>query len=101
MSKKSTSKQPVSKTDWTRVDNMKDEDIQFDEDSPQTKPEDWVKAIVHTRVKLPQRKTQIALRLDNEVLNWFKQQGSGYQTRINAILKEYKEAHEKYNKADV
>ncbi len=73
MSKKSTSKQPVSETDWKRVDNMKDEDIQFDEDSPRTKPEDWVKAIVHTGVKLPQRKTQIALRLDNEVLNWFKQ----------------------------
>ncbi len=78
---------------------MKDEDIQFDEDSPRTKPEDWVKAIVHTGVKLPQRKIQIALRLDNDVLNWFKQQGPGYQTRINAILKAYKEAHKEHDKA--
>lgn len=80
---------------------MKDEDIQFDEDSPRTTPEDWAQAIVHTGVELPRRKTQIALRLDNEVLNWLKKQGPGYQTRINAILKAYKDAHEEHNNAGV
>ena len=98
MSKKSISKQPISKTDWERVDNMGDEDIQFDEDSPRTTPEDWAKAIVHTGIQLPRKKTQIALRLDDDVLKWFKEQGPGYQTRINAILKAYKEAHEEDSK---
>jgi len=74
---------------------MDDEDIQFDEDSPRTTPEDWARAVVHTGIKLPKKKTQIALRLDNDVLEWFKGQGSGYQTRINAILKAYKERTKK------
>ena len=101
MSKKYIDKPLVSKTDWKRVETMADNDIQFDDDSPQTTPDDWLKAVVHTGFKLPRKKTQIALRLDNDVLTWFKAQGPGYQTRINAILKAYKDAHEKSGKADV
>jgi uncharacterized protein (DUF4415 family) len=41
------------------------------------------------------RKTQVTLRIDDEVLTWFKKQGRGYQTRINSLLKAYKEAHQK------
>lgn len=43
---------------------------------------------------LPQapRKTAISLRLDMDVLEWFKGQGPGYQTRINAVLRAYKDA---------
>ncbi len=95
MNKKSTSKLLDNQTDWTRVDAMKDEDIQFDEDSPRTNPEDWATAVVHKGLPVPLKKTQIALRLDNDVLTWFKDQGPGYQTRINTILRAYKEAHEK------
>jgi uncharacterized protein (DUF4415 family) len=95
MNKKSTSKLLDNQTDWKRVDAMKDEDMQFDEDSPHTTPEDWATAVVHTGLPVPLKKTQIALRLDSDVLTWFKAQGPGYQTRINAILKAYKEAHEK------
>lgn len=73
---------------------MKDEAIQFDEDSPPTRPEDWATAFVHKGLPLPRKKTQIALRLDDDVLTWFKEQGPGYQTRINAVLKAYKDAHE-------
>jgi uncharacterized protein (DUF4415 family) len=32
------------------------------------------------------------LRIDAEVLEWFKAQGPGYQTRINAVLRAYREA---------
>jgi uncharacterized protein (DUF4415 family) len=39
-------------------------------------------------------KTQITLRIDTDVLNWFKGQGQGYQTNINTLLKEYKNAHQ-------
>ena len=38
------------------------------------------------------RKAPISLRVDPEVLEWFKLQGPGYQTRINAVLRAYMEA---------
>jgi uncharacterized protein (DUF4415 family) len=37
-------------------------------------------------------KTAISLRVDQDVLDWFKSQGDGYQTRINAVLRAFKEA---------
>ncbi len=38
------------------------------------------------------RKSAISLRVDPEVLDWFKAQGPGYQTRMNAVLRAYKDA---------
>ena len=49
----------------------------------------WKKAVLHQ----PGTKTRITLRLDDDVLTWLKSQGKGYQTRINAILRTYYEAH--------
>lgn len=51
----------------------------------------WRKA----RVVMPgeRLKTPITIRLDSDVLDWFKAQGSGYQTRINAVLRSFVEAH--------
>ena len=47
----------------------------------------------NARVAMPgQGKRQLTLRLDAEVLDWFKARGKGYQTRINAVLKAYVEA---------
>ena len=40
-------------------------------------------------------KKQVTLRLDPDILDWFKRQGTGYQTRINAALRAFVEAHEK------
>lgn len=42
---------------------------------------------------LPEAKNPISLRLDPEVLAWFKAQGKGYQTRMNAVLRAYMKAH--------
>jgi uncharacterized protein (DUF4415 family) len=39
-------------------------------------------------------KTALSLRLDADLVDWFRQQGEGYQTRINAALREYVERHE-------
>jgi uncharacterized protein (DUF4415 family) len=46
------------------------------------------------RKGLPQssRKSAISLRLDEEVLSWFRTQGPGYQTRMNAVLRAYMDA---------
>jgi len=72
---------------------MTDEDIDYSEIPPLT-PAMFAKAIVRKGLKPVTRKAQITLRVDAEVLEWFKRQGKGYQTQINAILKAYKEAHE-------
>ncbi len=83
-----------SQTDWERVDKRRDEDIDFS-DSPEVTPEMFAKAVLRKGLKPVSRKTQVTLRIDEDVLTWFKQQGKGYQTRINALLKAYKEAHQK------
>ncbi len=42
---------------------------------------------------MPEKKVALSLRLDPGVVAWFKKQGRGYQTRINAVLRSYVEAH--------
>lgn len=90
MSKKSTSK--VSRTDWQRVDAMRDEDINFS-DIPEVTPEQFARAIARKGLKPLSPKQQVTLRLDADVLTWFRAQGRGYQTQINALLRAYVEAH--------
>jgi uncharacterized protein (DUF4415 family) len=49
-------------------------------------PADWYEQAV---LSSPLPKRLLSLRLDADVVDWFKQQGSGYQTRMNAVLKAY------------
>jgi uncharacterized protein (DUF4415 family) len=79
-------------TDWERLRHMSDEDIHAavvsDPDIIGTDEDFWKTA----QVVLPQRKPTITIRLDADVLAWLKDQGKGYQTRINAILRSYMNA---------
>ena len=77
-----------SKTDWERLVKMKDKDIDFS-DIPELDDEFFKNAII----KLPEKKS-ITIRLDGDVLEWFKSQGQGYQTRINKLLRRYMETHQ-------
>jgi len=81
-------------TDWKRVDAMTEEELEraiaADPDADIPNP-DWTKA----KLVLPQRKQSVHLRVDPDVLDWFRQQGSGYLTRMNAVLRTYYEAHRK------
>ena len=52
---------------------------------------DWVT----TELPRPRRKGHMTLRTDSDVLAWFRAQGKGYQSRINAILRRYYEQHMK------
>ena len=81
----------VSQTDFARLDAMQDQDIDFS-DIPEITPEMFAKAIVRRGLS-PRVKKQLTLRLDGDVLDWFKRQGRGYQTRINALLRAYMEEH--------
>ena len=82
-----------SQTDWDRVDKLRDRDIDFS-DNPEITDEMFAKAVLRKGLKPVVRKTQVTLRVDDDVLKWFKEQGKGYQTRINSLLKAYKEAHQ-------
>jgi uncharacterized protein (DUF4415 family) len=46
-------------------------------------------------LRMPEPKAPVTLRLDRDVLDWFKKQGPRYQTRINALLKAYIEAQKR------
>ena len=79
-----------SDTDWKRLESMTDEEIDFS-DTAELDEQFFLSA----EVRLPQRKQHVSIRLDAEVLDWFKKQGRGYQTRINAVLSAYVRAKKK------
>jgi uncharacterized protein (DUF4415 family) len=54
----------------------------------------FARAVVRRGLKPVPRKEQLTLRIDSDVLEWFRKQGQGYQTKINALLRAYMEAHE-------
>lgn len=89
------SNEPISsnsQTDWQRLDAMTEEDIDLS-DCPEITPELFAKAVVRRGLSTAKNKAQVTLRIDRDVLEWFKSQGRGYQTHINALLKAYMEAH--------
>jgi uncharacterized protein (DUF4415 family) len=83
-------KRMPSKTDWKRLDAMSDDDIDCSDIPPLDKA--WFKGAT---LVIPQPKKPISLRIDPEIYTWFKRQGPRYQSRINAVLKAYMEAHRK------
>lgn len=54
--------------------------------------EQIVRDIVRQGLPAAPRKAAVSLRLDADVLDWFRARGAGYQTRINAVLRAYMEA---------
>ena len=88
-----TESKAKGKTNWAKLAAMPDRDIKFTKDAPRTTPTDWANAVAHRGLPLPSRKAQIALRVEMDVLAWFREQGSGYQTRMNAVLKAFRDAH--------
>ena len=86
------------RTDWTRLAALSDAEIeaaaQTDTEAPPADDEFWRTApIVVLEPRLA--KWQQEMRLDAEVIDWFKGQGPGWQTRMNAVLKSYVDAHKK------
>jgi uncharacterized protein (DUF4415 family) len=87
-----TEKVAEDKARWERLRALADADVRFTEDAPATSPEDWADAVPHRGLPVPPRKAQIALRVDEDVLAWFKAQGAGYQARMNAVLRAFRDA---------
>ena len=71
---------------------MKDKDIRLTAEHPEADVQHIVRGIVHRGLQPVPPKASIALRIDADVLDWFKAQGPGYQTRINAVLRAFRDA---------
>ena len=82
----------ADKTDWKRLESMSDEDIDTS-DVPALDENFFKKA----QVRNPVEKTKISIRIDNDVLNFFKSQDGKYQSKINAVLRTYFETMKSAN----
>ncbi len=90
MKKRVTTKR--SETDWKRVDALSDKDIDKS-DVPEVSPEMFARGLVRRGLKPTSRKQQLTIRVDGDVLDWYKRQGHGYQAKINSLLRAYMDAH--------
>ena len=76
-------------SDWKRAAATRAPGGRDPDDAVEPVEMDWVT----TELPRPRRKTHATLRLDADVLDWFRAQGRGHQTKINAILRSYFEQH--------
>ncbi len=90
-------KRADSRTDLTKVDAMTDEELERriveDEDERGLKP-DWTRV----RLVLPAPKQSVRLRLEQDIIDFFKSYGKGHIARMQAVLKAYVDAHRPHGK---
>jgi len=88
-----------SKTDWERVKAMSRTEVERLADKDEGPlPDDWESKVT---VGLPPAKQDIHIRLDGDILEWFKAHGKGYQTRINAVLRAFVQTRERVDRKSV
>jgi len=84
------------KTDWARVDALTDRQIKkairSDPDAAPILDKKW---FAKAQLVMPEPKVPVSLRIDREVVDWFKSHGARYQSRMNAILKAYVQTQRK------
>lgn len=77
-----------SRTNWDKLRRGNDRDINYT-DIPKTTKDFWKDA----ELFVPSDKVHLSLRLDEDIVKFFKIKGRGYQTRINSVLKSYIRSH--------
>lgn len=87
-----------------RIARSHKSDVPYNPKSKSATQKYWKEAILHTGVAelrakrgrpalhVDLRKEQIALRVDKDVLEWYRSQGAGWQTRMNEVLKSFRDA---------
>jgi uncharacterized protein (DUF4415 family) len=80
-----------SKTDWARLKSGAGDEKPTAE-HPETKVKHIVRGLVRKGLQPVPAKASISLRVDQDVLEWFKAQGTGYQTRMNTVLRAFRDA---------
>ena len=88
---KQRSSSSSSRTDRARLHDVARPGVPSS-DHPEADVAHVVRGIVRQGLKPMPAKALVSLRLDQDVLDWFKAQGPGYQTRINAVLKAFRDA---------
>lgn len=90
MKLKNSKKHSDTNSDWERLSTMMDDEIDLS-DSPELDESFFANATL----RMPLPKKAVSLRIDPDILKWYKGQGSGYQTRMNAVLRMYMQAKTK------
>jgi uncharacterized protein (DUF4415 family) len=83
--------QRESRTDMARLRQMTEAELEASIASDadwKDVPKDWH---LKAQAAMPVPKRLLSLRLDADVIEWFRQQGTGYQTRMNAVLRSFME----------
>jgi uncharacterized protein (DUF4415 family) len=84
------------KTDYAKLAKLSEDEIErmahSDPDHPGLDDDFWRQV---DEFEAPQAKEAISIKLDRDVLAFFRKQGRGYQTRINAVLRRYMQARRK------
>ena len=84
---------PKGKPNWDKLKSLSEEEIntaaQSDPDNPIWTDDMFASAALH----ISQKKVSVHMYIDEEVIDWFKLRGKGYQTRINSVLKSYVHKH--------
>lgn len=76
-------------SDWQRLDALTEDELEAAIDHEEEGDFDWSKV----EIGMPAGKQQLTVRFDLDVVEWFRAQGSGYQTRMNQVLRSYVDAH--------
>ncbi len=90
MKKKATSRK--LRSDWKQLSSAASDQIDTSE-IPEIRPEQFARAVIRRGLKPSPTKVQLTIRVDRDVLEWYRKRGHGYQTRINKLLRAYMEAH--------
>ena len=77
-----------SQTDWKFLASSDDNQIDVS-DIPNLDTSFWERATI----RMPERKDRVTIRLDHDIVTWFKNMGAGYQTRMNDVLRSYINSH--------
>jgi uncharacterized protein (DUF4415 family) len=91
-------KRGETKTDWARVNAMTEEEVErnaLEENRRLGIPDDWYK---DAYAVYPVEKERITIRIDRDVLQYFRDQGKGYQSRMNAVLRAFMSAERQNSK---
>ncbi len=77
-----------------RLRALPDRKIVVDDENPAWSVEDFARGVWRRGLQPVPPKQLVSLRIDADVLAWFRAQGRGYQSRMNALLRAFMEAQE-------
>ncbi|NER00332.1 MAG: BrnA antitoxin family protein [Cyanothece sp. SIO2G6] len=82
----------TSKTDWSRIDAMSDEDIDTSDIPPLTE-----KFFAKAQLRMPKTPIKVSVQVDPDTFAWFQAQGKSAEQEMSAALRIYAEAHKAHS----